>query len=66
LTSQPPQPLGITQAANLAKPVDIAELANLTNCKKVPAIVNPNEQGIQVRVPSSNSSAKSLPRLNLF
>ena len=39
---EPPQPLGIAQAVNLAKPIDIAKLANLTNCKIVPVIVNPD------------------------
>jgi hypothetical protein len=39
---EPPYPLGIAQAANSAKPIDIAEFANLANCKIPPRIVNPN------------------------
>jgi hypothetical protein len=49
---QPPQPLGIAQTINLAKPIKIAELANLTNCKIGRVIVNAN--GTKVRIlPSS-------------
>lgn len=45
---EPPQPLGIAQAVNLAKPIDIANLANLTNCKIERVIVNPNGIGSAV------------------
>jgi hypothetical protein len=45
---EPPQHLDIAQAVNLAKPVDIAEFANLTNCKMPPRIVNPNGRATQL------------------
>jgi hypothetical protein len=43
-----PQLLGIAQAVNLAKPIDIAELANSTNCKRVNQIVNADNARVKL------------------
>jgi hypothetical protein len=58
--------LGVAQAVNSAKPVDIAELANSANCKTVLGIVNPNGSEERSRPFFSPWLAKSLSSHGFF